>query len=532
MTKRIVGALFCAGMLTKLAAQPITTVDRTAPLTTQWGWAIYQGDIEWVQELMAKGFKVNSPMAEVKSPQYGTTLFPKGVYPIQLAVQGGSTEMVSFLAKNGANLRVKDPQGLTLLHLAVASTQSGISDKRKEIVRFLLKDKSLLKVKDKSGKTAIDQVIADQNREALSLLAPERLAQYDKQLAALVEKNKIAQAKADKPMQYDLRICEQNQRFTQSDVLILAINKNDKKLLSCIIKRQPDLANYRTCSNEYAEYCDTKPHVVQEFRREELIDAMIEGMSKEKLDQDSYLGNTATALLFQFSGRPSWFKKLRAKGVRLNIKNSFGKTPQALACEKSGDDLVSLLGPDTAPSGYKVGQKVWIQGLTESTVVRACSHGAILAYDGKRTFVASNSIRSQPQVFLTKKKASTEGTANLSEQDARYEANYRKHKQKIDNLRAQLARLAPQIIAIENEMASLGGSATQYEKSSVTGYQCDVNQQNCRTTTQGGGGETVTSQWRRIENKERLRKLELKHTELVSRYNSLAREHDQLLTGR
>lgn len=43
-------ALAYCSILCPLFAQPVTTIDRTAPPSAQWGWAIYQGDIEWVHK--------------------------------------------------------------------------------------------------------------------------------------------------------------------------------------------------------------------------------------------------------------------------------------------------------------------------------------------------------------------------------------------------------------------------------------------------------------------------------------------------
>lgn len=560
MKNTLLGLAFV--LLSPLGAQMILTVDRTAPPDVQWAWALYQGDVEWVEELIAKGFKVNKKLGEIKHHQSGTILGGSGEYPIQVAVKGGGPDMIRYLAKKGANLGVKDPEGQSLIHLAynrpralaalielkvnpLAQDAQGntvlhiaigigksMSEERDEVVGLLKGQKKLLTIKNKKGRTAVEQALHYHNRRAVELLAVDRLPELEKNIAVAKAKEEAEEkTKKEQFAKIDMRVCGQRERLTASDVLIKAVNDNDRKLLACVLQKAPTLANYRSCAKE-GELCETRPHVAFDFSRDELIEAVIDGSSKEKLDADSYLGNMATALLFHFNGKAVWFKKLKAKGVRLDVRNGHGKSPQMYACEKSGDDVVAIVGADAGGQSYKAGQKVWVQGLSEGTVMRSCSHGAVLFWNGKKSFTAANMIRSEPQAFLTQKKDTNSAIAKQSAQDALYEANYRKHKQQIDLLRKVMARLSHQIVAVENEMAVYGETPTRYEKSSVTGYKCDVNQQNCRATTQGGGSETVLSQWRRIENRDAVRKLQLKHSELVSEYDKFAREHDKLLTGK
>ena len=436
--------LFAIGLLSPVPGQMILTVDRTAPLDVQWVWALYQGDVDWVMELIAKGFKVNKKLGPVTHHQSGTTLPGAGEYPIQVAVRGGGPELIEYLTQKGANPGVKNSEGQSLIHLAYDRPRAmaallklkinahaqdakgntvlhlaigdGIKlyEEQEAVVRLLKDDKRLLSLKNKAGLTAIETAMMHHNRRAIEVLAPDRVAELDKKIAAAHAKVEADQKKkAEAYSGIDLSICNQPARMTASDVLIKAVNTNDRKLFDCVMKKKPALANYRTCVNEYAG-CETKPHVVFEFNREELIDALIDASSKEYLDADSHLGNTATALLFQSSGRASWFKKLKAKGVRLNVANKYGRTPQALACEKSNDDIVKILGADNSGS-FKVGEKVWIQGLSEATVTRACSHGAILAYDGKKSFTQANLIRREPQAFLAKKKQQSPSAESKSD---------------------------------------------------------------------------------------------------------------------
>ena len=430
MKKAVFFVAIC--LLGPILGQMIITVDRTAPLDVQWAWALYQGDVDWVTELIAKGSKVNKKLGPVTHHQSGTTLPGAGEYPIQVAVRGGGSDLIEYLAQKGANLGVKNSEGQSLIHLAydrpralaallklklnpAAQDKKGntvlhlaigdgvkLYEEQEAVVRLLKENKRLLSLKNRAGLTVIQTAMLHHNRHAIEVLAPDRLAELDNKIAAAHAKVEADQKKKTEAYSgIDLSICKQPARMTASDVLIKAVNTNDRKLFDCVMKKKPVLANYRSCVNEYAG-CETKPHVVFEFNREELIDAMIDASSKEYLDADSHLGNTATALLFQSSGRASWFKKLKAKGVRLNVANKYGRTPQALACEKSNDDVVKILGADSS-GGFKVGEKVWIQGLSEATVVRACSHGAIVSDHGQKSFTQANLIRREPQAFLTQK---------------------------------------------------------------------------------------------------------------------------------
>lgn len=196
-------------------------------------------------------------------------------------------------------------------------------------------------------------------------------------------------AATDKPLfgpgELDLSICKQNARLTASDVLILAVNNNDKKLLDCVLKKKPALADYRSCSNQHTN-CETRPHVAREFKRFELVDAVIDGSTKERLAATSALGNMATALLFSEKGQASWFTKLKAKGVRFDVANKYGNTAQMLACRGSDDDVAKILGVDALTGPVKVGQVVYALGSIEGKVHRVCSDGAVIVTADGRKF--------------------------------------------------------------------------------------------------------------------------------------------------
>lgn len=121
--------------------------------------------------------------------------------------------------------------------------------------------------------------------------------------------------------------------------------------------------------------------------------------------------------------------------------------------------------------------------------------------------------------------------AQAKSKDQTIEDNYKRNKSKLDGLKAQMARKANEIYAVENEMSAIGWSGPSAAPRGVTGYQCDVNNQNCRATYQGGG-ESGSSYWRRSENMQRQRDLERKRNILILEYDSLANKYNKILEGK
>ncbi len=132
---------------------------------------------------------------------------------------------------------------------------------------------------------------------------------------------------------------------------------------------------------------------------------------------------------------------------------------------------------------------------------------------------------------MTAAKAAAKPAARTKEQ--RHAENYKANKRELDRIKAAMDRLAPKIHAIEREMLALGAQVgnTGYSNKAATGMECDRQNQNCRTTYQGGG-ETGSSYVGRKDREERIRKLESERRDLVFQYDKLAREYDQILEGK
>lgn len=111
--------------------------------------------------------------------------------------------------------------------------------------------------------------------------------------------------------------------------------------------------------------------------------------------------------------------------------------------------------------------------------------------------------------------------------------NYQKNKRELDRIKATMDRLAPKIHAIEREMLALGAQVGNmgYSNKTVTGIECDRQNQNCRNTYQGGG-ETGSSYFGRKNREERIQKLDSERRDLVLQYDRLAREYNQILEGK
>lgn len=106
-------------------------------------------------------------------------------------------------------------------------------------------------------------------------------------------------------------------------------------------------------------------------------------------------------------------------------------------------------------------------------------------------------------------------------------------QRELDRIKATMDYLAPKIHAIENEMSALGAQVgnTGYSSPTVTGIDCDGQNQNCRNKYQGGG-ETGSSYIGRKDREERIRKLRSERFDLVRQYDRLAEEYNKTLEGR
>lgn len=105
----------------------------------------------------------------------------------------------------------------------------------------------------------------------------------------------------------------------------------------------------------------------------------------------------------------------------------------------------------------------------------------------------------------------------------------REKNKDLNNLTVRINKLQAELDNVERQIVALGGQASQVTTygRTVTGVKCDRQNQNCRNTYQGGG-ETVGSQYNRINSREQIQKLDFKRTDLRSEISRLERERDRI----
>lgn len=182
-------------------------------------------------------------------------------------------------------------------------------------------------------------------------------------------------------------------------------------------------------------------------------------------------------------------------GASLNMKDNDGLTPMQVAQIENRNDVVSSLK----------------------------SAGA------KETPLPAKYLAARQKNAENQKKAEAEAEVAQAKENARKKSEANKaYEEQLKGLKYRLDAKAAQIEAVESEMSAIGWSGPSFSSKAVTGYQCDVNNQNCRATYQGGG-ETGSSYWRRSDNEQKKRSLEMKHRILVNEYDSLVYKYNEIL---
>jgi hypothetical protein len=197
------------------------------------------------------------------------------------------------------------------------------------------------------------------------------------------------------------------------------------------------------------------------------------------LHEAAYWGNAALA------------KLLISKGAALNTKDDEGLTPLQLAAVFNKPDVVTALktaGAKVIPLPPK--------------------------YAAARDRLAEGEKKAEAERIQQAKR-------EKAEENRQYGIELAKLQRQLDAKGAEIKR-------VEAEMSAIGWSGPSFSTKAVTGYKCDVNNQNCRATYQGGG-ETGSSYWRRSDNEQKKRSLEMKHSILVNEYDSLVYKYNEIL---
>ena len=407
-------AIICACFAGHIFAQPLTTVDRSHLLDAQWQWAIWQGDIDWVKELMAKGYKLD---VRVKSAHGSDPTMPLpwgGVYPIAIAVDGGSPEMVEFLLSRGVKTNVKDQHNEPLTHLAynkprlipiltkykvnmLAQDSKGdtimhsaighstkLSEESREVVELLKSNTKLLKLNNKAGLTPIDQALQSKNREALAIIAPHRIAEIDKkEKAAELAEEKAKKQKREKDLAEN---CGMDGFWFSDKLLHEAMTTNNAKMALCAAKKDPILTT--------PTWDRHIPHLLYNYRNEKITEIIIQHSSAKKLNEKSIAGNAFTVIYdtFRADMKASWVKMLLKKGVDPDVTVKGSETPREMACIYGDDEIVKALPTKDTGKNFKPGTKVWIRGEREAKIKRSCKSGAVVLLAGKREYFTYSDI--------------------------------------------------------------------------------------------------------------------------------------------
>ena len=125
---------------------------------------IFNGNAEKVQVAIDAGINLNE-------------VYPEGMTPLIIAVEGDQPKILDLLLKNGANPNLRSGiNGTTALHWAVEYAMDGMIQNGKETpysepiecITILLAHGADKNVKDENGKTPLDFQMTDEIRRVLN----------------------------------------------------------------------------------------------------------------------------------------------------------------------------------------------------------------------------------------------------------------------------------------------------------------------------------------------------------------------------
>lgn len=339
----------------------------------------------------------------------------------------------------------------------------------------------------------------------------------------------LAGIKAKPPAPDDAKYNENCGRdgFWFSDKLLHeAMQSGDEKMAQCAAKKDPILTTPTWDRNI--------PHLLYNYRNEKITEIIIQFVPAKRLNENSIMGNAFTVIYntYRENMKASWVKALVKKGVDPDISTAATKSAREMACVYGNDEIVKALPPKDTGKNLKPGTTVWIRGEREAKLVRSCKTGAVVMLAGKQDYFGNADIHEvSDSAKASQGKKAVVAKSTMTEEDKRYAENYERNKNRLNGLKAQMARKAAQIEQVENEMSSIGWSGPSAAPTGVTGYQCDVNNQNCRARYQGGG-ESGSSYWRRSTNMQKQRDLDRKRNILILEYDSLAHKYNEIIEGK
>lgn len=418
-------SLFCATVFLWIAVSTAQAqyieVTRSDSTDAQWGWALYQGDVEWVKELIAKGYKVNSPLPDCAHAMCSVAQSDGARYPIQTAVRGGGGEIVTFLAKAGANLKVKTSDGRSLAHLAfnrpkalaallqlkadptipdkdgntvahlAVGNGSKLGEAQESILELLKGNGRLLKKKNNAGKTPVDQALANHNEQAVKILAPSRIGQIEKLKKA--EANRLTkkqsaeeQTKAMERLKDKENNCGRDGFWLSQKLLEDGMEAGDEKLVRCALRRKPALA---TLSMDRRRL-----HVLDNYRNARIAEIILSEADVATLNATTEIGNAFTVLYNNFRENMSarWVKTLLRRKVDPDAPSRISGTARELACVYGDNEIAKVLPAKDTGKNWKPGATVWIHGNRAAKIVRSCKTGAVVMEGAKQDYFGNTDI--------------------------------------------------------------------------------------------------------------------------------------------
>lgn len=215
-------------------------------------------------------------------------------------------------------------------------------------------------------------------------------------------------------------------------------------------------------------------------------------------------------------------------GAKVNAKDKKGRTALHVAAAGGGRDAADRLIKHRAALDAKDKD-----GLTPIQIAQIENKDALVrdlkSAGAKETpLPAKYQAKRQKNAEDKKKSDAAAEVAEAKEKVRKKSEANELYANELRGLKARLDAKAAEIQRVEAEMSAIGWSSPSFSGKTVTGYKCDVNNQNCRATDQGGG-ETGSSYWRRSDNEQKKRSLERQHSILVNEYDSLVYKYNEIL---
>ncbi len=245
--------------------------------------ASYNGDFETVEKLIKQDPKlVNSKNSF-------------GRFPLEMAASTGQVEIVRFLLKHGADVKM-NRNGATALHMAA------LYGGKTELISLLLKNGADMNARTANGQTPLN-------------------------LAVIGKQKAVADLLLDRGAEINL----ENQNFTQ--LLNISASGGIQRIVDLALKKEVNFS-FRT------EKGNTLLHSASEGGLAELAEQL--SSKGLKIEMANVYGQTPLHMAAG-GGHRTIVELFLRKGADVNVTTKEGKTPLHLAREKGHDDVVALL---------------------------------------------------------------------------------------------------------------------------------------------------------------------------------------------